>query len=142
MSLRRTSIVLLGLTLIIAAGCTREPDSTSSAEAQRMTVSFGDALVFDPPTLTVRAGEPVVLTVKNTGRVDHDFYVRGMPVRDVQNALQGGHGHDESGTVAGHPKAGGQVTIRFTPITAGTFEFWCSVTGHKEAGMRGTITVS
>jgi uncharacterized cupredoxin-like copper-binding protein len=32
--------------------------------------------------------------------------------------------------------------IEFTPSQPGEYEFFCSVPGHKEAGMRGTMVVS
>lgn len=142
MRLRPLAITLFALVALVAAGCSSGDGDTIPANAQHATVTFGDALTFDPPALTVQAGRPVVLTVKNVGSVDHDFYLRGMPVRDVKNAVKGGHGHGETGTVVGHPKANGEVTIRFTPTAAGTYEFWCSVTGHKDAGMVGSLTVT
>ncbi len=137
MSVRTATAVIVAGFALITAAC-----SSSGAEPQRLTVRFDDTLIFDPPSLTVRAGRPVSLTVRNTGSVDHDFYLRGMPARDVTNAMQGGHGHEEAGVIAGHPKAGAAVIVRFTPVTTGTYEFWCSVTGHKEAGMRGLLIVS
>ncbi len=32
-------------------------------------------------------------------------------------------------------------TIEFTPTKPGTYEFFCTVAGHKEAGMVGTLVV-
>jgi uncharacterized cupredoxin-like copper-binding protein len=38
--------------------------------------------------------------------------------------------------------AGGQsAMLEFTPSKPGTYEFWCTVAGHKEAGMTGTLVV-
>ncbi len=41
--------------------------------------------------------------------------------------------------VAAGPAAQGKLT--FTPSKPGTYEFFCTVAGHKEAGMVGTLTV-
>jgi uncharacterized cupredoxin-like copper-binding protein len=32
-------------------------------------------------------------------------------------------------------------SLEFTPTKPGTYEFECTVPGHKEAGMRGTLVV-
>jgi len=36
---------------------------------------------------------------------------------------------------------GGNGTLTFTPSKPGTYAFYCTVAGHKEAGMVGTLTV-
>jgi uncharacterized cupredoxin-like copper-binding protein len=138
-------ILFIGLVFVAALGvaCSSGDDKDATpANAQHLTVSFGDSLEFAPPTLTVQAGRPVVLTVRNTGNTDHDFAVRDMPAKDVTSKVEGGHGHGGPGLVVGHPKAKGKVTVRFTPTTPGTYEFFCSVTGHRDAGMKGLITVA
>jgi plastocyanin len=36
---------------------------------------------------------------------------------------------------------GGSKTVTL-PLKAGTYTFYCSVPGHRQAGMEGTLTVS
>lgn len=36
---------------------------------------------------------------------------------------------------------GENATLSFVADQAGTFEYWCNVTGHRDAGMEGTLTV-
>ncbi|MBI5715993.1 MAG: cupredoxin domain-containing protein, partial [Chloroflexi bacterium] len=57
-------------------------------------------------------------------------------------------GHDMgSGGTAKEPQLhiavamGKSGTLEFTPTKAGTYEFFCTVAGHKEAGMKGTLVV-
>ncbi|RBW70189.1 hypothetical protein DS031_08355 [Bacillus taeanensis] len=38
-------------------------------------------------------------------------------------------------------KADQTVRIKFIPKETGTFELYCSIPGHEEAGMVGQITV-
>lgn len=76
---------------------------------------------FAPKQIKVQAGEDVtiVLTSKD---VFHDFMVQGI------------------GHVVGAKKdktAKGGLMID----TPGTYRFWCSVSGHRGAGMKGTIVV-
>jgi uncharacterized cupredoxin-like copper-binding protein len=37
--------------------------------------------------------------------------------------------------------AGMGASVSFVPTKPGTFEFFCAVPGHKEAGMVGTLIV-
>ena len=79
---------------------------------------------FAPNQMTAKAGEPVTLSLKNTGTQPHDLTVAELGVR--------------SPVVA----AGQTVAFTFTPPRAGTFQFTCDQVGHKEAGMVGTLTVN
>jgi uncharacterized cupredoxin-like copper-binding protein len=138
-------LAALALLALLAAGCSSGSDDSVPADAQRVAVTVGDALLFDPRALTLQAGKPVALTVKNIGNTDHDFTVMEMDATNVKNKIDGGEshtGHSMAGVVVGHPKKNGEVTIQFTPTRPGTYEFYCSVTGHREAGMKGVLTVT
>jgi plastocyanin len=76
---------------------------------------------FAPKQITLQAGEDVtiVLTSKD---VFHDFMVQGL-------------GH-VVGAKKGKTAKGGLMID-----TPGTYKFWCSVSGHRGAGMKGTIVV-
>ncbi len=39
-------------------------------------------------------------------------------------------------------EAGGRQTVTFTPAEAGRYEFFCTVPGHRDGGMIGTLVVS
>ncbi|HEU0164541.1 MAG TPA: cupredoxin domain-containing protein, partial [Thermomicrobiales bacterium] len=79
-------------------------------------------LVFDPKTLTIPANTDVKITVTNKGVLQHDFTIDELKVHS--KLLNGG----DSDT----------VTIN---AAAGSYQYYCSVPGHKEAGMVGTLTV-
>jgi uncharacterized cupredoxin-like copper-binding protein len=52
-------------------------------------------------------------------------------------ALKGGSGVDEKGDVVqGDAKSTVEATVQ-----AGQYEFYCSVPGHEQSGMKGTLTV-
>jgi len=88
------------------------------AEASVDTVD----LAFQPKELTIAANTDAKITVTNKGQLQHDFHVDALNI--TSKLLSNG----ESDT----------VTINAKP---GTYEFWCTVPGHKEAGMTGTLTV-
>ena len=77
---------------------------------------------FVPTTLTVELGEPVNIALRNEGNLLHDLTIDEFGFR----------------VVAG---PGETRTAGFVPDRAGTFTFYCSVPGHAQAGMVGTLVV-
>ena len=123
---------LLGAVMLAAcssggAGAANPTGSAAAAgSAQNVTVRSTDQMRFDPPTLTVRANTPVSLTLDNSGAaLIHDFTIDNLGGQRVDIVAQ--------------PNSRG--TGQFTP-PAGTYQFYCSQPGHREAGMVGTLTVS
>ena len=82
-------------------------------------------LKFEPARITVKSGTPVRLTLTNDGALDHDWVVDNL----------------DGKTVRVDAKSKASATVEFTPTASGTYEFYCSVPGHREAGMKGTLVV-
>ncbi|HTP23165.1 MAG TPA: plastocyanin/azurin family copper-binding protein [Solirubrobacteraceae bacterium] len=80
---------------------------------------------FTKSSLTAKAGT-VTISFTNNSSLDHNLTVQ-----------QG-----TSGPVMGATPtfAGGTKTLKLT-LKAGTYTFYCSVPGHRAAGMQGTLTV-
>lgn len=121
------------LLLLLALACAPGP--------QPVTVSAMDEMRFDPPILSVTAGQKVRLVLRNQGALVHDLTVSSLPV-------SGGQVHSGAGVhVAGseslsvHAQPRQEATVEFTPTQKGTYEFYCAEPGHKESGMKGTLTV-
>ncbi len=93
-------------------------------------------------------GRPVTIQFKNEGLLEHDFNVMGIRasgVKAVDVGVSSAHGSAHGSALeAVHVAAGpGKTgTLTFTPLVAGEFPVACSVPGHKEAGMVGTLTVT
>ncbi len=133
---------LFGLLLfLLLVGC-----STNSQPGAAITVNVGE-FAYDPATITVSAGQAVILTIKNNGAVEHDFVVEKINASDIQGNMESHDGHmandmgqmnyDLHVSIA----PGESAVLKFTPTEAGTYEFFCTVAGHKEAGMTGALTV-
>lgn len=97
--------------------------TTETVEGARQVDVEAGELWFDPTTVEVTAGEPVNLRLVNTGDAFHDLTV---PAADVVLAAE--PGEETAGSVE-FPEAG-------------RYEFYCSVPGHAQGGMRGTIVVT
>ena len=134
-----------GLAALIAlvAGCSDSDGAgTPAGEVQRITVEMSE-LKYEPMRLSVTAGRPVEVTVRNVGTTDHDFVVAGLRAKDFKRVTAGHGGHGGGADeIVGHAKPKQTVTVRFTPLQTGDFEIFCSLPGHKEGGMVGVLTVA
>jgi uncharacterized cupredoxin-like copper-binding protein len=77
---------------------------------------------FTPAKLTLKAGQPSTIALKNTGSIEHDLTVDDA---DFKLSVTSGKTGEKELKVA----------------KPGTYEFHCSVAGHKDAGMKGELTV-
>lgn len=133
-------LILLAVVTFLLAACAGAPQA--GIEPQEITLKAGD-ISYAAPTLEVTAGQPVKLTLINEGALEHDFSIKKIAVTNVKDSNEGGHaGHSGAlGDLHTSAEPGGQAILEFTPTEAGTYEFYCTVAGHKEAGMVGTLIV-
>lgn len=119
----------------------------SSTDAATATITATGGMAFDHDQHEMAAGTPIVLELVNEDALLHDITIEGINATDEvvePHADEHQQGHEMSdlkpGTVHLVAAKGERISVTFTP-RAGTFEFYCSVPGHREAGMTGTITV-
>lgn len=100
--------------------------STASGTSGKVVVKEftieGKNYSFSPNAITVKKGDTVTITLKNTGGI-HDLIIEGYDVGTKR--IQGGQSD----------------TFQFLAGKAGTFEFYCSVGEHRAMGMKGTLVV-
>ncbi len=77
---------------------------------------------FSPKQIRVKTGEPITIMFVNEGKVDHDMKI------DAVNF----HAHAEPNK---------SVEASFVVALKGEYEVYCSVSGHKEAGMVSKLIV-
>lgn len=135
------------LLLITAAAAVLAACSGGSASSGVAEITLeASALKYQPAVIEVTAGQPVKLTFRNSDSVEHDFSIMEFPMASMGATAEPAAGHDMSGMTAEpelHMAAAmsSTNTIEFTPTKPGTYEFFCTVPGHKEAGMVGTLVV-
>ena len=134
----KRGMVLLGL-LVLLAGCGGgeaseqasageehgahdHAENSAVVEGAREIEVSGKDLRFSPEELEVKAGEDVTI-VFTAADVTHDFTVEGT---DVHVGAEGGQ------------TAKGGLRID----EPGTYTYVCTVPGHEQAGMRGTLKVT
>ena len=121
--MKRIGMLAAGLALMLAA-CGEDQGgdgatTTGAAEPQEVSVSAME-FAFEPGSLSVTAGSPVTVTLENAGQAPHDFVIDGF---DFGLLTDPGDSNSDTET-----------------FEAGTYTFYCSIPGHREAGMEGTLT--
>jgi nitrite reductase (NO-forming) len=116
----------------------------------RLTVTATE-FAFAPAALEVPAGQPVEITFINKGASIHNWAVPSLAATRLQvismpHNLPDVYLHDMTKLIGdGHPivVAGPnqRAVIRFTPLDVGTYQMLCTIPGHKELGMVGTLVV-
>jgi plastocyanin len=83
----------------------------------------GGALRFDTRSLEAQAGQ-VTIQMENPSTVPHNVSIDGGGVDEEGNTVE----------------QGGTSTVR-AELRPGEYAFYCSVPGHRESGMEGSLTV-
>lgn len=135
----RIFVITVVTILLTACAATSQSGTEIAVEAHDFT--------YRPVSLTVPVGQPVTLTLKNTGAVEHDFVIEKIKVTDVEASDSGPAAHHQTGHEPEYDlhffaKAGETETLQFTALEPGTYEIFCSLEGHKEAGMIGELMVA
>jgi uncharacterized cupredoxin-like copper-binding protein len=148
-----TLTAMLSATALIAAGCgggnnnssdnssgssgnssaTSSTTSTTTSAASgggggatlALAADSGGALKFDKTQLNAKAGN-VTIDFNNPSQTPHAVEVEGNGVSDKK-----------TNTITG-----GSAKLSLGNLKPGKYEFYCPVPGHKQAGMKGTLTVS
>lgn len=146
-SVPKASMPILAVGLLALAGCGSSSSSTSSATSTPAATSPASSstpaapstvggqtlslaantegqLKYNTTSLTARAGN-VSISFTNMASLEHNLTVASS-----------------SGAVAGATPtfAGGTRTLSLN-LKPGTYKFYCTVPGHRAAGMEGTLTV-
>ncbi len=97
-------------------------DATVSANNVKEFTITGKNFSFSPSSITVKKGDKVKITFKNTEGF-HDFKI------------------DEFGVATKQAKSPDTEVLEFVATKSGSFEYYCSVGSHRSMGMKGTLIV-
>jgi plastocyanin len=101
-----------------------ESSSASATTSLKLAANPEGQLSYDTKALSAPAGT-VTITMTNMSPVEHNVTI-----------AEGSKVLGATPTFAGSSKT---VTVKLKP---GKYTFYCSVPGHRQAGMEGTLTVS
>lgn len=107
-----------------SASSTPPPAESAKATALKFEVEPGSALAYTEKSATAMAGM-VNIELNNPQQLSHDVAIE-----------------DSSGKIVGETELVSDGTATATAdLKPGTYTFFCTVPGHREAGMEGTLTV-
>jgi plastocyanin len=109
-------------TTTTAAG---QPQGGGATETLDVSSPADGGLIFQPNGLTAKPGN-VTITYDNPSQVPHSIAVataNGNVLGEVQ------------------PFTAGKESVNLTNAAPGKYVFYCTVPGHREAGMQGDLTV-
>jgi uncharacterized cupredoxin-like copper-binding protein len=123
---------------VLAAGCSSgsstssnspsasAPGTTAAAQVGATAVTATETEFHIALSTTNFSAGRYTLTAVNRGHMSHNLVINGPGVNKMQTSLLA-------------PGQSGSVTVTLRP---GTYDIYCSVPGHKSAGMDVHITVS
>jgi uncharacterized cupredoxin-like copper-binding protein len=147
--MKRIAFLLLMVIALALVACSPAESADKPAEPLEVSLTATD-IAYDVNQIEVLAGRPLKITLHNQGVLEHDFSIMEIPhsggVTMTMMEENTDMGHDMSHMsdmpdihVAASQEASN--TIEFIPSAPGEYEFYCTVSGHKEAGMVGTLVV-
>jgi nitrite reductase (NO-forming) len=117
--------IAIAVSPIIFGSMSRSSLSTVAPPAATMSTNItitASEFKFSPSSIQVPVGQKITFTLDNTGVVQHDVTIQTAGF-----------------SLTAQP--GKTATGQFTFDKTGTFDFFCSIPGHKDAGMKGTLSV-
>ncbi len=117
-------VVLVGGYLFATAPKQQGTGTETKTTVGREFTVEGSEFSFSPASISVSASEEISVTFKNVGKTRHDFTIEELGVKTKLLS------------------PGESETVTFTAKKSGTYTFFCSVAGHRQSGMEGTVTAN
>lgn len=139
-----TGIVLAVPLAAVACGDSGD-DADDGGGSEASVIVVAENTQFSPDEITVASGREVTLELENRDEFEHDLQVDGLEVEVIEGGSErpehGGEHGSEAGVLAVHTTGDESASITFMANDPGTYEFYCTISGHKDSGMVGTLTV-
>jgi uncharacterized cupredoxin-like copper-binding protein len=109
------------------------------------TISLGNEtgeLIFTPDRLTFKAGSRYQLNLQNNSPTKHYFTAKDFADAIWSQKVDAGNVEVKGAIHELELRPGSKAEWVFIPLRAGTYNLRCTVPGHTEAGMVGTLKIT
>jgi plastocyanin len=139
---RRTlpSVAIASVLMLSTIGT---PTVSAQQEPRNVTVILTE-YQFNPKTITLTVGEPVLLNVQNQGGLDHNLSSNDLPLASVHylkadNSSNDLHRYEATNVLNADAGSGHTSMVTFTPVKTGTFGFFSE--DEESLGLVGNFVV-
>lgn len=119
-----------------------EQDTNTTSEVQKIIQDIiieTNSMSYSPNEIVVKKNAPIKLSLKNSDQIEHDIEFKPATFNIIGDST---HQHEmEENVLHLHAKPKTTREITFSISETGTFEFYCTIPGHKENGMVGALVV-
>jgi plastocyanin len=122
--------------------------SLRSMANSTVAVTVSDTLRFVPDVISVTPGAPVTISVEQLGTIGHTFTLASLSSSAGGNLSTSDTPAQVFAFLRAHPPlvnlsipsaTGSKVSATFTAPAAGIYLYFCTVPGHFQAGMHGSL---
>jgi plastocyanin len=146
---RNTVAAALGLVLIALAGCGSSSSSSSSSSTPAAPATTASTPSTTSTAPAASAGGSLSLETNREGQLEYSTKSLSATAGKVSIAFTNNSpiGHNmtiessSGSTVGATPTFQGGTKTLSVDLKPGTYKYFCTVPGHRAAGMEGTITV-
>jgi uncharacterized cupredoxin-like copper-binding protein len=138
------SVLILMLGLLVFSPAVEAATPLSKQQPSVQEIKLGNVsgeLKFSPAKLTFRAGRRYQLQLTNNSPVKHYFTAKDFADAIWSQKVDAGNVEIKGAIHELELRPGTHADWVFIPLRAGTYQLRCTVPGHTEAGMVGTIEV-
>ncbi|MGP1386317.1 MAG: cupredoxin domain-containing protein [Thainema sp.] len=137
-------VLLVGIGVFASGESAIAVSAPSQQTPETMYVHLGNAageLKFEPNQLEFTAGKRYKLVLGNPSNQKHYFTAKDFADVIWSQKVDAGNVEVKGAIHELELRPGAEAEWVFVPQKPGTYELHCSIPGHSEAGMVGTITI-
>jgi uncharacterized cupredoxin-like copper-binding protein len=124
--MRVAPLALFAVLALSACGSSSSESGTTGQAAAGQAISISETeFKLDPSSVQVDQAGTVTFRVTNDGTIDHALEVDGQGVEEEIEAIK--------------PGRSAELTVDLSKD--GSYEIYCPIDGHRDSGMKGTLTV-